>query len=160
VTPDGTAGDPLNPGSGDFSFGADFSLDQQSTGVQDNGDNLMQRGLYADRGQWKLQVDHGLVSCRIKGDQNSAVAKVYPQVVRGVWYRASCARHGDKVTATLQRLGTATVSSASVTRAIGSVDTSGHPMSVGGKANRNGNAVSGNSDQFNGAVDNVHFELN
>jgi hypothetical protein len=159
VTPDGSS-DPLNPGGGDFSFGADFNLDQQSTGSQDNGDNLMQRGLFADRGQWKLQVDHGLVSCRIKGDLNSVVAKVYPTVVRGAWYRAGCARHGDTITATLQRLGRAGVESTSVTCRLGLVDTSGYPMSIGGKANRTGTAVSGNSDQFNGAVDNVHFELN
>jgi hypothetical protein len=120
----------------------------------------MERGLYADRGQWKLQVDHGLVSCRIKGDQNSVVATVYPNVARGAWYRAGCARRGDTITATLRRLGTARVYSTSVSRSIGSVNVSGYPMSIGGKADRNGDAVSGNSDQFNGAVDNVRFQLN
>jgi hypothetical protein len=159
VEPDGS-GDPLNPGSADFSFGADFNVDDVSTGLQDNGDNIMEKGLFADRGQWKLQVDHGLVSCRVKGNQNSVVVKIYPTVVPGAWYRAGCARQGNTITATVQRLGTARVYSSSATRSLGVVDTSGYPMSIGGKARQNGSAVSGNSDQFNGAIDNVYFEAN
>ena len=158
VTPD-PSGDDLNPRGGDFSYGADFALDQQSSGMQDNGDNIVERGLYAYRGQWKLQVDHGLVSCRITGDQTSVVVKVRPEVTRGVWYRAGCARQGDTITASLQRLGSSTIYSTIVRRSLGTVDTSGCPMSIGGKANVHGAAVAGNSDQFNGVLDNVYYSL-
>src|SRR3954451_6618043 len=62
------AGDPLSPGTRDFEFGASFSLDTKSEGTtQDNGDNLIQRGLYGDKAQYKIQVDKGHVSCRVKG---------------------------------------------------------------------------------------------
>jgi hypothetical protein len=88
------------------------------------------------------------------------VVKVYPKVVRGAWYRVACARQGDTVTATVQRLGTTKIDNSSATCSIGVVDTSGDPMSIGGKADPDGSAASGSSDQFNGAIDNVHVELN
>jgi hypothetical protein len=68
-------GRPAQPGSRDFEFGAGFSLDTKSTGDHaDNGDNLIQRGLFGDKAQYKIQVDKGKVSCRIKGSGGAQVS--------------------------------------------------------------------------------------
>ena len=66
VTP--TSGGGLSPGASDFEYGAVFRLDATSSGRSiDNGDNLFQRGLYEDSAQFKLQIDKGYPSCRVRG---------------------------------------------------------------------------------------------
>src|SRR5215211_2772628 len=58
------ASDLLNPGGQDFSFGADLRLNDASSGKgDDNGDNVLQRGLFSDANQYKLQVDKRVPSC-------------------------------------------------------------------------------------------------
>lgn len=61
--------DRLNPGTSRLSFGADVTLDSASASgaasSRDDGDNLLQRGVWADRAQWKLEVDGRRPTCRV-----------------------------------------------------------------------------------------------
>ena len=149
--------DPLGPGSADFSFGAEFTLDplSEEDGL-DDGNNLVQRGLSADPAQYKIQIDHGRASCRIAGDDGEVLVKSQQTIEPETWYRVSCTRSGDDVTLELRSFdgsaGERTVGSGA-TGAIRLPSTT--PLVMGGKATSEGEAVKGNSDQFNGAIDNV-----
>src|SRR5436189_2519211 len=59
----------VSPGRRAFTFGGSFRIDSVSSGSgRDNGDNLIQRGNYGNRGQYKIQIDdHHVPSCRVKG---------------------------------------------------------------------------------------------
>jgi len=83
----------LDPGTADFTFGAVVRLTRGS------GDwNIMQKGYWSDRGQWKLSLDRtstGLrFSCRVKGSSGSVMAYSPRGVVTpgGPWVRAECHR--------------------------------------------------------------------
>jgi hypothetical protein len=122
----------------------------------------MQRGLGVDPAQYKLQVDHGLASCRVAGDQGAVVVKSRTPVQPGRWYDASCTRRGDQVTLRLQERGTKDAD-AEVVRATGATGSVSSPptvpLAVGGKASYDGDAVVRNSDQFNGAVHSVFLAV-
>lgn len=161
------SGDALAPGTADFEFGADFKLDAVSSssevGSIDNGDNLVQRGLFDDVGQYKLQIDDRQPSCRIKGSAG-AVAAVSPVAVDSTgWYRARCLRTGDTVTVQVFRWASdgsmGTMTSTSATGPIGAVTMKASlPFSVGGKLNASG-GVSSATDQFNGWADNIWYRV-
>lgn len=93
------ADDALSPGSEPFSFGADFTLDADSSGTNaDNGDNLVQRGLFDAPGQYKIQVDGGKASCRVMGSAGDVTVEAATRVLPGRWYRLwvhPSRRHGD-----------------------------------------------------------------
>ena len=164
VTTTSSDRDPLGPGAADFAFGADFVLDEdaeQAEGADnaDNGNNLVQRGLYADDGQYKIQVDHGRASCRVAGAKGEAVVTSPTEIVPGTWYRVTCARTAERVTlevddfdgvpeTTAEDVVTGTVQLARAT-----------PLVIGGKATAEAKAVAGDSDQFNGALDNVYLTV-
>lgn len=157
----GTAG-RLSPDDRPFSFGADFSLDASSSGsATDNGDNLVQRGLATDPTQYKVQIDHGVPSCRIAGRAGEVVLKARSRVDPGAWYRVRCSRRGDQVTLMVRRLdGTGGREVVRVEANLGAVRfASDVPVSVGGKVAADGEVVTSATDQFNGLVDNVRFEL-
>ncbi len=149
----------LDPGGKDFEFGADFSLDRVSEGDSDdddNGNNLVQRGLAADPTQFKLQVEHGRASCRIAGSRGTVVVSSTSAVAPDAWYTVTCARKGDEVTLTLRRGLEGTTERVSVQETTGSLTYPERtPLVVGGKVSPSGVIVARNSDQFNGAVDNV-----
>lgn len=161
--------DPLELGDGDFEVGADFRLDTRSEGGRhDDGDNLVQRGLYVDGSQVKLQVDHGVPSCRVAGDAGALVAAMPVPVRRGRWYRVRCARVGDSITLRLSVLGGATSRSpagrarapVTVLGPLGRLSwPAGTPLAVGAKASADGTLVRSETDQFNGAVDDVYLAL-
>jgi hypothetical protein len=160
--------DLLDPGTADFSFGADFALNTASatTGSKDNGDNLIQRGLAGSATQWKIQIDAGRPSCVLhnKATGVTIIAKTTGQVVRGSWYRAICTRTTSGTTTTLtltaSRLGTAEVLSAQKTGpAIDLSIATTVPMSVGGKITDAGAVVLSATDQFNGRIDNAFLDL-
>lgn len=93
------AGDPLSPGARAFRFGAAFKLDAVSEGGRlDDGNNLVQRGLFGDPGQYKLQVDDGRVSCRIRGAAGAVVVRSRVVVTPIEWYSSTCSRVGGQVT--------------------------------------------------------------
>ncbi len=149
--------DPYSPKGRDFSFGADFRLDRRSAGsALDNGDNLLQRGLYGQAAQYKVQVDGGVPLCRIRGSDGAVSAWARP-VQREQWYRVRCSRNGQAVTIRVWKLtssGPVSVSSATRRGPIGSVAFPRlFPLSVGGKLDADGAVASGSSDQLNGVVD-------
>jgi len=157
-----SSGDPLSPRSDPFDFGADFRLDPRSTGSSvDNGDNLVQRGLYNDRGQYKLELDGGRVGCRVKGASGAVYVRSTVQIQRDTWYRAVCRREGDQVTVHVARLTASGPGSFTRTTAQGATgdvnlgDTV--PLSAGGKLRNDGAMEVSATDQFNGVVDRVLY---
>lgn len=157
--------DVLSPGSSDFRFGADFALDSLSDGADpDNGNNLVQRGLTADTTQYKLQVDHGVPSCRVAGAAGAAFVAAETTVIPGQWYRAACLRSGERLELTVlswvgTHWGPAQVTTVLAPTGRVDFDASGAPMSIGAKVDADGSLLVSSSDQFNGVVDNVHFEV-
>ena len=154
--------DPLDPGTGAVQFGADFRLDPtsaQAGSAVDDGNNLLQRGLWDDRSQLKLEVNAGRVVCRVKGRSGAVSITGSTVVTAGTWYRASCRRSGARVTLTVgswssagayaARSWTKEGTTGSLTPSAPSV-----PWSVGGKLRSNGSVYPA-TDQFNGVVDNV-----
>ncbi len=161
--------DSLSPGSVDFSWGADFAMNNGVTaskarGSHDNGDNLVQRGLFNET-QFKLQLDQDKPTCRLRGSTGDAgaVAVTAPLTVSSaIWYGATCQRSGETLTITVVAYdgagGIARTWTASRTSRVGFGDVTyapSVPMSVGGKLDDSGRIVAASSDQFNGSVDNV-----
>lgn len=168
VSNDG-ADDALTPAAGGFTFGADARLDADNAGAgRDNGNNVIQRGLFGDDAQYKLQVDANHLSCRIKGDLG-AIESTSPRVLTPErWYRGRCTREvldtGDRVVLTVTRiksdstLGGTTVTTSAV-MPIGTLTfDAATPVSIGGKLNADLTLAS-SPDQFNGYLDNVVLDL-
>ena len=150
----------LDPGDDEFSFGATFQLDEESAGSEaDNGDNLVQRGTFDSPGQLKLQLDHDVPSCRIKGDQGEVFVEAEGPVDPGAWYAVTCERNGSDVELTVKALGdgagTGTWHASGPT---GTISLQGLPLTVGGKTGPDGTPVA-SADQFNGAVDDVFLRV-
>ena len=154
------ASDPTDPGRDDFSFGAEFVLDSHhGVSPTDNGDNLVQRGLFGDD-QYKIQLDDARPSCRVSGSEGTVTVRASQRVDAGDWYRVRCRRTGDEVTMRV-------VTSLDEDREVrdyaergrtGSLSLSGGgPFSIGGKVDEDGDVLVGDSDQFNGLVDDVVF---
>lgn len=155
--------DLLSPERHDFVFGADVAMDGVTTGTaSDNGDNLVQRGLYESSSQYKIQVDDGKVSCRIAGVLGEVLVSAPGRLDPGDWYRIRCRRAGDRVTlavAPLTAHGTGHWVSHTGTGAIGPVlMASDVPLSVGGKLSWDGKLLPSSTDQFNGRVDRVFYQ--
>jgi len=165
--------DQMAPGSRSFSWGADFVLSADSathaSGSEDDGDNLVQRGLYGHT-QMKLDADGRRPGCRLRGSTGSAgaVRVVAPMTVdAGHWYRATCSRSGSTLSITVSQFD----SSGAVARTWSRSATSGAgfgsitwdrvrtPLTIGGKLTSRGHLTSGSSDQFNGRVDNVELRI-
>jgi hypothetical protein len=109
-------GDALSPGKDDFVFGADFNLDELNSDPKDsddNGNNVIQRGLHGSGHQYKIQVDK--VSevwkpsctlsqcdgkdcedpCKVKQEQDDAVCVTANDSIKDSrWYRVTCIRKG------------------------------------------------------------------
>jgi hypothetical protein len=160
--------DDLDPGDRDFSYGADVRLDPTSesdeAGSSDNGNNVVQKGLYLDSAQYKLQVDHGFASCRVAGSAGDLSVKSTVAARPDDWYRLTCARTADSLTVSVADLdaeGTETVDKQSVSGATGEVDTATQStyLSVGAKIDARGVIPASASDQFNGLVRSVFVEI-
>lgn len=157
--------DDLAPGGEAFVFGADFRIDARAQGESklDNGNNLLQRGLAGDPSQFKLEVDKGRPACRIRGVEGEVGVKLDTVVDSDRWYQLRCIRDGATVALTLSTLdgGKATeLETGRSTGAIGKlVYSPSLPMSIGGKLRPSGALVTSATDQFNGAVDNVVFDI-
>jgi hypothetical protein len=155
---------PLSPGVKDFGFGADVQMDAGPTaskraGSTDNGDNVVQRGLFDGVGQYKLQVDDRVPSCRVRGAAGSVLVRADVRLVPRVWYHLSCKRSGRQIT--LMTAKYAWGGKAPVWRRwVGSGPTGSVraparvPLSVGGKLTDVG-GLAEQVDQFNGRIDNV-----
>lgn len=170
--------DPLNPGSGTFSWQADFNQDAQLGTDPRDGDNVVQRGLTSIKTgntMWKLQADHHIVQCGMQsvlmtGDllTPGITIPVAPGATQSGWYRATCTRRAGAtatLTATVTRWNGATSSwvafgSQTVGGAAGSVRMKiGVPVSIGGKLDTKGVGLNATPDQFNGDIDNVRLTL-
>jgi hypothetical protein len=152
-------GDALSPGTRDFSLGADVRVDP---GVDTDGDNVVQRGLSDDVGQYKIELDRGRFACTVKGTQGRVRAQLADErPVPGVWYRMTCDRVGDRIDLEVRRLDDDTVATASATGPIGAVRTAepGTPLSIGGKLTPSGAVATWQPDQLNGAVGDVWVRI-
>jgi hypothetical protein len=161
VTPTGGS-DGLDPGTGPFEFGADVRIDATSATVAsssvDDGDNLVQRGLWGDPAQWKLELDRHRPGCRIKG-RSGTVSVTGTTLAAGRWYRIRCRRSGDEVTLTVGRWGADGTLVEQRWRASGPTgslrpSSPSTPLSVGGKALAGGRLEPA-TDQCNGRIDEV-----
>jgi hypothetical protein len=167
------SGGPLSPARNDFAWGADFRVDPVSSsersGSTDNGDNLVQRGLFGGT-QYKLDVDGGHPACRVRGSTGSAGAvqvRLAAQVDSTHWYHVGCARSGSTLQLTVLQYGRAGdvirrwSRKARSATSFGTVswDDTRAPLTIGGKLTSDGQFVTPSSDQFNGVVDNVFYEV-
>ena len=162
------AGDMLNPVGRAFRFGADVRRDVTSSGTYyDNGNNVIQRGLFDAASQYKIQLDYGRASCRVNGPRGAVVLTSSRAIADGSWYRLTCRRINlagpDRFTLSVRSihrngsLGAATTVRA--TALVGKLSyASTTPLSVGGKLDDD-LAIVGASDQFNGKIDNPFFRL-
>jgi hypothetical protein len=159
VTDQGGAND-LAPDLEAFRFGADFALDaQHEGGSADNGNNLVQRGLFGEAAQYKLDVDGGRPGCRVKGTDGVVSVRSSRPVRAGTWYRAWCTRDGSTVTLRVLRLGDRALWTYRAHGATGRVvGPAGTALSVGGKLDAP-DRISASSDQFNGVVDNAFLNI-
>lgn len=164
VSNSGTA-DDMNPLAAPFSFGADFRLDEISTGGStiDSGDILIQRGLGGDPVQYKIEVEDARAQCLIKGDLGRKKVVSPVEIVPLQWYRVECSRDGDRVEIALTTYGadgSSTTSTRTVSGVIGELGFAPSvPLGIGGKLRPNGTLVAGSTDQFNGHVDEVFLTL-
>jgi hypothetical protein len=155
---DDSGRDDLSPGKADFRFGTDFRLDDRSEGAaSDNGNNLLQRGLFNSGMQYKLQVDGNRPSCRVEGSDGAVTVQSSHVVDSAAWYRVACARSGNDVSLRVIRLGDQATWDDTASGRIGTLDAPSRStaLSIGGKVNDGGAIVSSDSDQFNGRLDNV-----
>lgn len=153
--------DTLNPRRRDFAFGARFWLDAQSDGSdEDDGDNLVQRGLFGDDVQYKLQIDGGKPSCLVRGDDGEVMAEASEPVERETWYDVTCERTGGGVAMRLERSdGAGEPVQVQTKGRTGSIDFDRSvPLSIGGKVSDGGEVTVSSVDQFNGFVDDVYVE--
>ncbi len=155
------------PGARDFVFGVDVLLPVPSgRSEEDNGDNLVQRGLFGDTGQVKLQVDDGVPSCRVAGNQGVATVKAgSEELTTETWFRIRCQREGNRLTLYLGRPDdegdVASWEHWSKIQSTGTVTFAdpATPISIGAKLNPHGGLVVKAPDQFNGALAHVVFTL-
>lgn len=156
ITPQAAASAP-RPGNG-LTFGADVRLDAGPTaGGNDNGNNVVQRGLYTDLEQYKLQVDKRVPSCTVRTPAGRVEASSDHALGDG-WYRIGCQYDGVELTLAASDLGAgAAVPTTVRTRApLGPLSFPGTTdVAVGGKVDARGRLVRTQPDQFNGALDNV-----
>lgn len=145
-------------------FGIYFKKDAVSSGTKvDDGDNLIQRGLYRDSAQYKLQVDGGKPSCVVKGDRGRVTVRSDLEVNPSHWYRAQCARQGRTIALTVKEYRSDGSTHSVTTRKRGSTgslvwsrrDT---PLAIGGKLSA-GQVVRSSTDQFNGWVTHPLLEI-
>lgn len=150
----------VEPGSRDFTFGASFRLDQRSSGRgAHHGDNLVQRGAYGSRGQFKIQLDRRVPSCRVKGDAGTLFVRDSRAVTPGRWYAVNCRRTASGLSLRVRSWGQGGgVRIREVRGRTGTIVPGAHRLSIGGKTSANGTPVK-STDQLNGVVDDVFLRI-
>lgn len=152
--------DELSPGASDFSYGADFVVDDPSFGrAEDNGNNVIQRGLSSDPVLFKLELDaNSRPSCSVHGRKGALTVYARQVVETGRWLRVICEREGERLLILVSEYlpsGSVTTSGRAVSGTLGPVDFRGDvPVSIGGKVARDGSVIASSSDQFNGRIAN------
>jgi hypothetical protein len=159
---DGQGSDDLSPGTANFRFGADFRLHGRSQGSSsDNGNNLIQRGLFGAAMQFKIQVDDNRPLCRVKGTGGAVAVRSSHQVPSDSWHRAICIRRGEEVLLRVIRLDDRKKWTYRASGRTGSLvaPSKSVPLSVGGKVHNSGQIMGNNADQFNGRIDNAFLNV-
>jgi hypothetical protein len=163
VRPDRPA--DLSPGLRSVAWGADFQLDGVSTGTaEDNGDNLLQRGLASDPGQFKAELDLRRPGCSVVGSTGRLTVRAEQAVEAGRWYRMRCLREGDRLTVFVWEIVDGQLESETERQVSGPVGPvsppATAPLSVAGKlTTKTGDIVVSASDQFNGLVANAFVDI-
>ena len=138
-----------NPGTQNFAMGIVFTSQPIPSAGRYTG-NLMQKGLFGDPGQVKMQLvqsSQGAVSCRIKGTSGARVITSKVNVDDGAWHRAVCWRAGGVVGVTVDGVVT------SLAWSPGSVSNT-KDLTLGNK-----NTKGGASDQHFGRTDFVTWVI-
>lgn len=139
----------LNPGTRPFSWGAMVQLSPTDTSP---GENILQKGLRAPTGQFKLQVDGaaGYPSCVLTETVTESFHEAYGQttIADGQWHRIDCVRTRDRLAIFIDGQVSDHRLIPSDLRVSNSM-----PLRIGGKS------VLGGNDQFNGSVDNVYVAI-
>lgn len=161
VRTDSSTPDPLDPGTADFVVGVDFRADPATAGRPgDDGDNLVQRGRYGETAQLKIQLDHGVPSCRLAGTLGEVVVKADQPVAPERWYRLTCTRSGPSVRMRLADLdGTADPQEWVVDDDPGSITFEHVPLSIGAKVAARSRIAEDSADQFHGTIDRVVLDV-
>jgi hypothetical protein len=133
----------LNPGAAPFGFGAAVKVAALSGGA-----NVLQKGNFADRVQWKLQVDRGKPSCVLHARDRRAVAAAPLRLETGRWYDLECRKRDGYIAIAVNGAERAREN---VT--LGRIRNDA-PIYIGAK----GPGVVDN-DQFHGALDNVFVRV-
>lgn len=160
--------DWMNPGLDPFEFGVDVKLDADSSGtIRDNGDNVVQRGLFEDGAQFKLQIDKRVPSCVVTGDGGTVIVKERDlELSSDAWYRLTCERRAESLKLTAFELsfaqdGEATPGHPVVAEESGTIGRVEFlptvPMSIGGKIYDGGPAP--RTDQFNGLLSGAYLSI-
>jgi hypothetical protein len=139
----------LNPGNQPMSFGATVRL---AAGQTTDGQNILQKGYSAAGGQYKLQADKhaGRPSCAMTsaGDKTIHLAWSYVTIADGAWHTLECRRAGTSLTILVDGVirGSATIPA---TLTVNNTA----PLVLGGKG------LGRNSDQYQGALDDVWIRI-
>jgi hypothetical protein len=138
----------LNPGGSRFAVGLAFRFPAGTAALAGtDSPNLVQKGLFGSRGQWKLEVLHytgGRIQCRMIGSLRTVdvVSPVRDIVADRAWHRAACLRSDRSVVLVVD--GVRTVRSVRV-----GVIRNDDPVTVANKYR------SATTDQFRGLVDSL-----
>ncbi|MFE9690554.1 LamG-like jellyroll fold domain-containing protein [Micromonospora sp. NPDC005806] len=139
----------LNPGTQDFTVS---TLVKTTSSQVTSGANLMQKGLFADPAQWKLQLDNGKPGCRIAGTgangATSLLLTADASIADQGWTFVQCKRRGDVLSLIVG--GQVVKTGAGATMDI----TSTAKVNIGAK----GPGLT-NNDQFRGEMDNALFSI-
>ncbi|RJK97903.1 LamG-like jellyroll fold domain-containing protein [Vallicoccus soli] len=138
----------LVPRTRPFAYGARLRLPAAAV---THGANVVQKGLWGDRGQWKLQVDDGRPGCVVAGqhdgDLRRAVVAAPRSIADGRWHELECRRTATAVELVVD-------GAVAARQAAPAVDVRpGAAVAVGGKG------VSSSGDQFHGALDEVWLRV-
>ena len=137
-----------NPGTQNFAVGVVFT--SRPIPSRSYSGNLVQKGLFGDAGQVKLQLDTshgGTVACRIKGRSGATMLVSSVTVDDGAWHTATCWRDGSVVGVTVDGV------QRSVTWSPGSIANTKN-LTVGNKK-----STAGASDQLFGRIDLVTWVI-
>ncbi len=151
--------DVLSPDLGKVVFGADLRLDDTSVGrSEDNGNNIVQRGLSSDPVMFKLDLDGNLrPGCTVHGRSGKLMVYAADAVETDRWYRIRCAYADGQLFIYVGEYlpsGDLTTTGRSAEGKVGAIafPESRIPVSVGGKVARDGSVISSATDQFNGLI--------
>jgi hypothetical protein len=140
----------LNPGAADLTITALVKLTAAETSP---GANIVQKGNFGTAGgQWKLQIDNGVPSCRIAGVRNgaavSALAEWGTSIAGTGWKFVECKRRGAVLSINVAG-GTPVNAPEDATMEIANTA----KVSIGAKG------TGSNNDQFHGSLDNIVFSV-